>query len=269
MRKRLLALIMALTFAFGSVAPAAAYSLPASLTAMVGAKKDGWYTSKAGKKYYYVNGKKVTGIYKIGKKNYAFDSKGVLQGKTQIFVWNKKYYKVSKSGVAKRYTGAAHYAAKLLAKTLTGDTVMKQRLAAFAWAASLKALTVPTPTEEQKKDVASYYGLIGFKNLYGDCTVQAYTYYWLAKVLGDSVKVINGYVKNTNVTPATFKEHSWVEFTKRGKTYIMDPNFNKEYGSKVASPTKYPLGFYIRYGSAKTLMYCRPDKTEIEKNGKA
>ena len=61
----------------------------------------------------------------------------------------------------------------------------------------------------------------------------------------------------------------WITGEDSGKTYIMDPNFNKEYGSKVASPTKYPLGFYIRYGSAKTLMYCRPDKTEIEKNGKA
>ncbi|MCR4717566.1 MAG: serine hydrolase [Lachnospiraceae bacterium] len=60
---------------------------------------NGW-VKKSGKKYYYINNKKVTGLKKIGKYKYYFNKKGVMQKNKMIaknkFV-NKKGRLVNKS----------------------------------------------------------------------------------------------------------------------------------------------------------------------------
>ncbi len=58
-------------------------------------KKNGWVTS-AGKKYYYRNGKKVTGWQTIKKKRYYFNKKGVM--KTGLQKISGKYYYLNKKG---------------------------------------------------------------------------------------------------------------------------------------------------------------------------
>lgn len=61
----------------------------------------GWKNSGT-KRYYYLNGKKVTGQRKIGKYYYYFNPKGVLQKNKFIKIGNKKYYFISDG---RRYTG--------------------------------------------------------------------------------------------------------------------------------------------------------------------
>lgn len=58
--------------------------------------KKGWIKTAKGK-VYYKNGKKVTGIQKIGKKTYYFDKKGIMQ-KNKIIKVNGKIYAFDKKG---------------------------------------------------------------------------------------------------------------------------------------------------------------------------
>ena len=230
-------------------------------TSAMAATKDGWKT-KSGKTYYYKNGAKVTGVVKIGSTKYAFDSKGVLQGKTAVFTWKKNYYKVSKSGVAKQWTGTSHYAAKLLAsKAYRSGTSMERLKKSFAYCVKLPYKRVASINASASK-MADYYGKYGLVSKTGDCTVQAYTFYWLGKVLGYKVKEVNGYLYNSK--KKTYQEHSWVELNKSGKIYVCDPNFGKEYASEAKpASSKYPLGMMIKYGQKGVLPYCRADKTKI------
>ena len=65
-------------------------------------KVNGWKT-KSGKKYYYVNGVKVTGLYEIAGKNYYFKTSGKNKGQmmTGIQTIGKKKYYFIKSGKKK------------------------------------------------------------------------------------------------------------------------------------------------------------------------
>lgn len=258
--KRLLALALCAALSLG--APASSL-VPAGAVTVSAAAKKGWVT-KNGKTYYYVKGKKVTGVVKVDGVSYAFNAKGVLQGKTAVFVWKNKYYKVSAKGVAAQWKGTSALAAKLLAgKELSGKTAKAQLLKAFTYCANLPYQRVGTPSGSERQ-LADYYGKLGLSEGVGDCSVQAYSFYWLAKVLGYKVKVINGYTKS-----ADYHEHSWVELTKGKKTYICDPNFSHEYGDQYTGIGKYPLGMMVPYGAKNTLKYFRADKTEIEAGGKA
>ena len=70
------------------------------------AVKKGWVKTAKGKTY-YKNGKKVTGIQKIGKQTYYFDKKGIMQ-KNKIIKVKGKIYAFDKKGHMvknKSYTG--------------------------------------------------------------------------------------------------------------------------------------------------------------------
>lgn len=262
--KILLALSIVALLGLSPISSQGAVALGSAPTTGLKAGKEGWVT-KSGKKYYYVKGKKVTGIHKIGSKNYAFDSKGVLQGKTPVFTWKNKFYKVSAKGVASQWKGTAAFAAKLLTSApLSGKTAEEQLIKAFNYCADLNYMRISAPAGYSEKQLLDYFGKIGLTQQVGDCSVQATSFYWLAKVLGYNVKVVNGYTKST-----TFNEHSWVELTKSKKVYICDPNFSKEYRDRIAVTGKYPLGLLVRYGAKNTLKYFRQDQSEIETNGKA
>lgn len=201
-------------------------------------KKEGWETVD-GVKYYYVNGKKITNkVKKIGKYTYCFDKTGKLvTNKPYYKVNSKTYYKIKKNGQATRLSTVETMAAVRLQKC-KGN--LKK---AFNWSVSLQyagnvKVSKKTPTE---------YGLYGFKTGSGDCYVMAATFYWMAKVAGYDAHYVKGYFQKSGGKKGA---HAWVEIDQKvngkKKTYVYDPNFQKEYKLN---------GYKLTYGAKRTLKY--------------
>ena len=201
-------------------------------------KKEGWETVD-GVKYYYVNGKKITNkVKKIGKYTYCFDKTGKLVTNKPYYKVNAKtYYKIKKNGQATKLSAVETMAAVRLQKC-KGN--LKR---AFNWSVSLQYagnVKVPkkTPTE---------YGLYGFKTGSGDCYVMAATFYWMAKVAGYDAHYVKGYFQKSGGKKGA---HAWVEIDQKvngkKKTYVYDPNFQKEYKLN---------GYKLTYGAKRTLKY--------------
>lgn len=201
-------------------------------------KKEGWGTVD-GVKYYYVNGEKITNkVKKIGKYTYCFDKTGKLvTNKPYYKVNSKTYYKIKKNGQATRLSTVETMAAVRLQKC-KGN--LKK---AFNWSVSLQyagnvKVSKKTPTE---------YGLYGFKTGSGDCYVMAATFYWMAKVAGYDAHYVKGYFQKSGGKKGA---HAWVEIDQKvngkKKTYVYDPNFQKEYKLN---------GYKLTYGAKRTLKY--------------
>lgn len=201
-------------------------------------KKEGWETVD-GVKYYYVNGEKITNkVKKIGKYTYCFDKTGKLViNKPYYKVNSKTYYKIKKNGQATKLSAVETMAAVRLQKC-KGN--LKK---AFNWSVSLQyagnvKVSKKTPTE---------YGLYGFKTGSGDCYVMAATFYWMAKVAGYDAHYVKGYFQKSGGKKGA---HAWVEIDQKvngkKKTYVYDPNFQKEYKLN---------GYKLTYGAKRTLKY--------------
>lgn len=201
-------------------------------------KKEGWETVD-GVKYYYVNGEKITNkVKKIGKYTYCFDKTGKLVTNKPYYKINSKtYYKIKKNGQATRLSTVETMAAVRLQKC-KGN--LKK---AFNWSVSLQyagnvKVSKKTPTE---------YGLYGFKTGSGDCYVMAATFYWMAKVAGYDAHYVKGYFQKSGGKKGA---HAWVEIDQKvngkKKTYVYDPNFQKEYKLN---------GYKLTYGAKRTLKY--------------
>ena len=201
-------------------------------------KKEGWETVD-GVKYYYVNGEKITNkVKKIGKYTYCFDKTGKLvTNKPYYKVNSKTYYKIKKNGQATKLSTVETMAAVRLQKC-KGN--LKK---AFNWSVSLQyagnvKVSKKTPTE---------YGLYGFKTGSGDCYVMAATFYWMAKVAGYDAHYVKGYFQKSGGKRGA---HAWVEINQKvkgkKKTYVYDPNFQKEYKLN---------GYKLTYGAKRTLKY--------------
>ena len=201
-------------------------------------KKEGWETVD-GVKYYYVNGKKITNkVKKIGKYTYCFDKTGKLVTNKPYYKINAKtYYKIKKNGQATKLSTVETMAAVRLQKC-KGN--LKK---AFNWSVSLQyagnvKVSKKTPTE---------YGLYGFKTGSGDCYVMAATFYWMAKVAGYDAHYVKGYFQKSGGKKGA---HAWVEIDQKvngkKKTYVYDPNFQKEYKLN---------GYKLTYGAKRTLKY--------------
>ena len=201
-------------------------------------KKEGWETVD-GVKYYYVNGKKITNkVKKIGKYTYCFDKTGKLVTNKPYYKFNAKtYYKIKKNGQATKLSTVETMAAVRLQKC-KGN--LKK---AFNWSVSLQyagnvKVSKKTPTE---------YGLYGFKTGSGDCYVMAATFYWMAKVAGYDAHYVKGYFQKSGGKKGA---HAWVEIDQKvngkKKTYVYDPNFQKEYKLN---------GYKLTYGAKRTLKY--------------
>ena len=204
-------------------------------------KKEGWETVD-GVKYYYVNGEKITNkVKKIGKYTYCFDKTGKLVTNKPYYKVNAKtYYKIKKNGKATKLSTVETMAAVRLQKC-KGN--LKK---AFNWSVSLQyagnvKVSKKTPTE---------YGLYGFKTGSGDCYVMAATFYWMAKVAGYDAHYVKGYFQKSGGKKGA---HAWVEIDQKvngkKKTYVYDPNFQKEYklnGYKLTYGAKRPLK-YVNY----------------------
>ena len=201
-------------------------------------KKEGWETVD-GVKYYYVNGEKITNkVEKIGKYTYCFDKTGKLVTNKPYYKVNAKtYYKIKKNGQATKLSAVETMAAVRLQKC-KGN--LKK---AFNWSVSLQyagnvKVSKKTPTE---------YGLYGFKTGSGDCYVMAATFYWMAKVAGYDAHYVKGYFQKSGGKKGA---HAWVEIDQKvngkKKTYVYDPNFQKEYKLN---------GYKLTYGAKRTLKY--------------
>jgi len=201
-------------------------------------KKEGWETVD-GVKYYYVNGEKITNkVEKIGKYTYCFDKTGKLVTNKPYYKVNAKtYYKIKKNGQATKLSAVETMAAVRLQKC-KGN--LKK---AFNWCVSLQyagnvKVSKKTPTE---------YGLYGFKTGSGDCYVMAATFYWMAKVAGYDAHYVKGYFQKSGGKKGA---HAWVEIDQKvngkKKTYVYDPNFQKEYKLN---------GYKLTYGAKRTLKY--------------
>lgn len=201
-------------------------------------KKEGWETVD-GVKYYYVNGEKITNkVEKIGKYTYCFDKTGKLVTNKPYYKVNAKtYYKIKKNGLATKLSAVETMAAVRLQKC-KGN--LKK---AFNWSVSLQyagnvKVSKKTPTE---------YGLYGFKTGSGDCYVMAATFYWMAKVAGYDAHYVKGYFQKSGGKRGA---HAWVEIDQKvkgkKKTYVYDPNFQKEYKLN---------GYKLTYGAKRTLKY--------------
>ena len=201
-------------------------------------KKEGWETVD-GVKYYYVNGEKITNkVKKIGKYTYCFDKTGKLVTNKPYYKVNAKtYYKIKKNGQATKLSAVETMAAVRLQKC-KGN--LKK---AFNWSVSLQyagnvKVSKKTPTE---------YGLYGFKTGSGDCYVMAATFYWMAKVAGYDAHYVKGYFQKSGGKRGA---HAWVEIDQKvkgkKKTYVYDPNFQKEYKLN---------GYKLTYGAKRTLKY--------------
>lgn len=225
---------------------------------------EGWQTNAAGKKQYYVNGEKATGLKKIGSKWYFFDNKGIMRtGTVQSGNWTyylnskgvlearkkgtKTYYYSKKSKVVKQKgKSAVYYYAngKKMSKTDAADfdTSWKAQIIVNAITTSKmsKAKKLKTCFEwvmaknyktwrkfSPKKGWPATYASDHFDTGWGECHADAAAFAYLAKALGYK-KV---YVCN-DCDGSGGRGHSWAEVN--GKVY--DPlfaqakSYKKNYG---------------------------------------
>ena len=201
-------------------------------------KKEGWETVD-GVKYYYVNGEKITiKVEKIGKYTFCFDKTGKLVTNKPYYKVNAKtYYKIKKNGQATKLSAVETMAAVRLQKC-KGN--LKK---AFNWSVSLQY----AGNVKDSKKTPTEYGLYGFKTGSGDCYVMAATFYWMAKVAGYDAHYVKGYFQKSGGKRGA---HAWVEIDQKvkgkKKTYVYDPNFQKEYKLN---------GYKLTYGAKRTLKY--------------
>lgn len=234
-RKKLTALMLSTVMAFTPAAPIVASETTVhsvenaediAVSSATASKKNGWDSSK---KYYYVNGKKVTNVTKtISKVKYHFD----VTGKVVYKKVKNVYYKINSKGKAKKMNQVETLAATRL--DMYGGNLKK----AFNWSASIPY----TANVKVAKKTPGNYGIYGFQRQRGDCYVMAATFYWMAKVSGSDAHYVKGYFKKLSGKGA----HAWVEIDYKGTTYVYDPNFQKEYKLN---------GYKLKYGEPKTLKY--------------
>ena len=115
-RKKLTALMLSTVMAFTPAAPIVASETAVhsvenaediAVSSATASKKNGWDSSK---KYYYVNGKKVTNVTKtISKVKYHFD----VTGKVVYKKVKNVYYKINSKGKAKKMNQVEALAATL------------------------------------------------------------------------------------------------------------------------------------------------------------
>lgn len=220
--------------------------------------------------YYYVNGRKVTGLKKIDGRFYYFNAKGVLQKNKAAFKITVgstvRYYNINAKGIAIRLTGTQELAAArlvALGANLNTITPAKQLAAlkkAFLWSAQIKYRSMTDSVSAA--DAPAYYGNYGFKTGRGDCRVQAYTFYWMAKVLGYKPAYIYGYVPRAKVNGryTNFATHAWCTIKFDGVKYVFDPNFNTSSDAAKYRVQNQYIGFKFRYGAKHTYAYHNANK---------
>lgn len=171
------------------------------------------------------------------------------------------YYSTDQDGAAVRLTGLMETAAQRLVKLKAGGKKsMKNLKKAFKWSAKLRYRN-NTKKKLKGNEAAEYYGSYGFATRSGDCNTSAYTFYWMAKVLGYDMKVVQGHVPSG--TMSNLKSHTWLTMKAGKKTWYFDPDFNRTYAGKTVRTASGRrklgtyCGFKFRYGTKGTYRYMK------------
>lgn len=243
MRKGLLLgfMLLILTFCAGSFTVQAA----GTATTATAAKKTGWVT-KAGKKYYYVKGKKVVNSLKtISSKIYYFGSDGAAKTGWQTINKKKYYFGSDKAAKIGWYSiGSRSYyfdskgvyrKSKAMDKTLLSkmDAVLKKAVKSTdSKSTALKKLFNYVQKNYGYARVMGFKGEKGWDYKYakemlvkrkGSCYHYAATFAVLAKrVTGNPVRICWGTSNAFNTKK--WQPHGWVEIKINGTWYTFDPN---------------------------------------------
>lgn len=211
-------------------AATAATTSAVTSTAKEAAKKNGWVYS-GGKKYYFVNGKKLVNKWKtISKKTYYFGADGAA--KTGWYsIGSKSYYFTSAGVYVKSKTKSIDKA--LLTKM---DAIIKATVPSTAKdSTKLQKLFTYVRTKCSYARVIGFTGKTGWVNTYaktmlyskkGSCYHYAAAYAVLAKrATGLPVRVCWGTSNAFNTNK--WQNHAWVEIKYGNTWYTFDPNAAK------------------------------------------
>ena len=205
-----------------------------------------------------------TGVVKDGEKTFIYTNTGELVKNKPVYCLKgartKEYYTIDSSGEAEKLTGVRKDAAIRLIKLKAFDgKYLKNLKKAFKWSASLIYRNNTNGSRGEK--AAKYYGRYGFRTQSGDCNTAAYTFYWMAELLGFSCNVVQGHVPSGSMK--NLKAHTWV-IIKEGKTkWYYDPDFNRAYAGKTAQTSSgmrkfdKDCGFRFKYGTPGTYKYVK------------
>ncbi|MCP1110133.1 transglutaminase domain-containing protein [Ohessyouella blattaphilus] len=115
--------------------------------------------------------------------------------------------------------------------------------AIYNWAVGLRYQTMPVPVNPPSGYTRQqYYFTYAYETRRGNCFCYASVFYWCAKKLGYSVRLIEGRV----ATRSGSNPHGWVEIDINGTTYIVDPESRASLGLNVYMSTyaNAPLIYY-------------------------
>ena len=92
-----------------------------------------------------------------------------------------------------------------------------------------------------------YYGKYGFEKRVGNCYVMASAFYWMAKINGWDVYLVEGYVPTSGGYNAV---HGWIEVEVGDEIYVCDPSGARKglnaYMIKYGTPGSYRYLNYVR-----------------------
>ena len=113
--------------------------------------------------------------------------------------------------------------------------------AGFKWSyTGIRYQHVPKPAKGVSH--TQYYGKYGFEKRVGNCYAMASAFYWMAKINGWDVYLVEGYVPTSGGGLAV---HGWLEVEVDGEIYVCDPS-----GARKGLE-----GYMIQYGQKGTYMY--------------
>ncbi len=207
-----------------------------------------------------VSAAEKTGLVTEDGVDHIYNAKGELVKSVPAYQLNKNYYSVDSKGTAVRLLGVKKLAAQRLVKLKAGGKKsMKNLKKAFAWSASLTYRS-NTKSSLKGEKAAEYYGTYGFKNQSGDCNTAAYTFRWMAQVLGyNKMTAVHGYVPNSKTGKK--QKHTWCTMKIGKKLYYFDPDYNRSYAGKKVKTRKGTkklgkyCGFKFTYGTPGTFVY--------------
>ncbi len=206
-----------------------------------------------------LSGAEARGLVVENGVNHIYNKSGKMVTNVPAYKIKKQYYSVDSQGTATELTGVEKLAAARLVKLKAGGKKsMKNLKKAFAWCASLKYRS-NSRSGLSSTEAAEYYGRYGFKRKSGDCNTVAYTFAWMAKVLGYDMNTVQGYVPSGST--GKLQKHAWCTMKTGKKLFYYDPDYNRTYAGKrvktrsgVKKLGKY-CGFKFKYGTSGTYVY--------------